>query len=88
MGDLKRPGLMYFKASLFVVIAVCSSAILIFRDPALETAVLIALIIWSSSRAYYFMFYVIEHYIDGEYMFSGVGSFIKHVIGKKKKRGG
>lgn len=85
MGDLKRPGWMYLKGGLFAGIAVCASALLIFRDPALETVVLIGLIVWSSSRAYYFMFYVIAHYIDGDYRFSGVGSFVRYVMEKKKR---
>lgn len=37
--------------------------------------------------AFLIMFHVIEHYIDGDCRFSGVGSFIRHVIGKRKPRG-
>jgi hypothetical protein len=31
--------------------------------------------IWSFARAYYFAFYVIEHYVDGSYRFAGLGDF-------------
>jgi hypothetical protein len=31
--------------------------------------------IWCFARAYYFAFYVIEHYVDGSYRYAGLGDF-------------
>ena len=42
---------------------------------------------WASARLYYFMFYVIEKYVDGEYKFSGVFSFLKYVLSRRRSRG-
>lgn len=85
MTDLKRPGLIYLKGFLFIIITVCGSAILFYRNPAWETALLLILICWASARTYYFMFYVIEKYVDSNYKFSGIISFIKYIISEKKK---
>ena len=41
---------------------------------------MILLLVWSSARAYYFCFYVIERYIDPGYRFAGLGSAIRHVL--------
>ncbi|MBI3860843.1 MAG: hypothetical protein HY290_03005, partial [Planctomycetia bacterium] len=39
--------------------------------------------IWAFARAYYFVFYVIEHYIDPGYKFAGLWSFAKYVMTRK-----
>jgi hypothetical protein len=39
--------------------------------------------VWSFCRFYYFAFYVIEHYVDPSYRFSGLLSFALYLIQKK-----
>jgi len=85
MPDLKNSNLIYLKGFLFAAIALCSSVILLCMYPAWQTGFLIVLIIWASARAYYFMFYVIEKYVDSGYKFSGVFSFIKYVVSQRAK---
>ena len=80
MGDLKSNKLIYLKGFLFFIILVVSSALLLFVDEIWQRAVLIALLIWSSARLYYFMFYVIERYVDPEYRFSGIYDFLKYLF--------
>ncbi|MDM8537105.1 hypothetical protein QUF70_10155, partial [Desulfobacterales bacterium HSG17] len=80
MTDLKNPILIYLKGFLFIVIVICSSILLISMYPSWQTAFLITLICWASARSYYFMFYVIEKYVDSNYKFSGVFSFLKFMI--------
>jgi hypothetical protein len=81
MRDLQSRMFIYLKAFLFLVIGGVSVALLILQNPQLQTAILIALTIWSFSRAYYFAFYVIERYVDPQYRFSGLlsaaGYFLK-----------
>jgi len=84
MGDLKSPRLMYLKAALFVVIGVTASTILILDSPSLRTALLLLVAIWAFARAYYFVFYVIENYIDPGYRFAGLMSFVKYVASRGK----
>jgi hypothetical protein len=50
----------------------------------LATAVYLALMIWAFARAYYFAFYVVEKYIDDSYRFSGLTSFVRHLLACKK----
>ena len=47
-------------------------------------AVLLLLVIWSFSRAYYFAFYVIEKYIDPSYRFSGLLSAAKFIVSRRR----
>jgi len=85
MRDLSSPKPMWFKAAAFLGIAVIASALLIAETPTLRTVVLLALAIWASCRAYYFAFYVVQHYIDPSFRFSGLGSFIVYAFRKRSR---
>ena len=87
MSDLKSSKLMYLKAALFVTIATASAALLLFENPSIRTGLLVALFGWASARAYYFLFYVIQTYIDGDFKYSGIVSCLKHLASKKRTRG-
>jgi hypothetical protein len=80
MKNITSSKLLYAKAILFVVLGTIASALLIFESPSLRIVILLSLAIWSFCRAYYFVFYVIQHYVDGEYRFSGLGSFVNYVL--------
>jgi hypothetical protein len=80
MRDLSDPKWMYLKASLLLLILLCSAALLLADEPSWRTAGLLALLVWASARVYYFMFYVIERYIDPSYRFSGVLSALRHLL--------
>ena len=84
MGDLKQPVFMYLKAVLFLLIVVASSAVILLRDPSWQVFVLLLFICWASARAYYFAFYVIEHYIDGDFKFSGLGALLQTLCRQKR----
>ena len=64
MADIQNPRLLYVKGLLFLSLGVLASAMIIGEQPTLKTVVLLAISIWAFARAYYFAFYVIEHYID------------------------
>lgn len=80
LGDIKRPWLLYLKGGLFVGIGLLASAVLLIEHPSWRVAVLLAAAVWGFARAYYFAFYVIEHYIDDGYRYAGLGSFVRHVL--------
>ena len=84
MRDLRDPRLMYLKAILFVFIGLLSATLLLLDHPHLKTAALLVLSVWAFARAYYFLFYVIEHYIDPTYRFAGITSFLAYLLGKRK----
>ncbi len=83
--DLTDPRLMSLKASLFVGIGIGSVALILIEHPSLRLGVLLMLAIWAFARAYYFAFYVIEHYIDAEYRYTGLGSFVAYVLACKRR---
>lgn len=74
---------MYLKAILFLLILVISVIEILLTTRDLKTGILLILIIWASARIYYFMFYVIENYIDTNYKFSGIISFVQYLIRNK-----
>jgi len=80
VGDLTDRRWIYVKGFLFVGIVLGASVLLWLENPGWRTAALVVLLIWSSARAYYFMFYVIENYVDGRYRFSGVCSFVRYLL--------
>lgn len=83
MADLKDPRLIYLKGALFLLGSVLSAGTLLLENFSWRTAVLLSVAIWCSARFYYFMFYVIERYVDPEYKFAGIGSFIVYVFRAK-----
>jgi len=86
MGDLKDPRLMVLKAVLFVIAGLVAGALLLVQSPTLQTAFLLAVAIWSFSRAYYFAFYVVEHYIDGSYRYAGLTDFVLYAWRRWRER--
>jgi len=84
MKNITSPGLIKFKGLLFLVVGLIASALLILDHPALKTAALLAIAIWCFCRFYYFAFYVIQHYVDGNYRFSGLWSFGRYLVQRRK----
>lgn len=86
MTDLKNPKLIYTKGFLFLLGGFLASTILFIENPSIRTVLLIALAVWCFARFYYFMFYVIEHYVDPGYHFSGLWSFARYLAGRQRRR--
>jgi hypothetical protein len=40
--------------------------------------------VWCFCRSYYFAFYVIEHYVDPSYRFSGLWSFVRYLLSRSR----
>jgi hypothetical protein len=53
--------------------------------PRWRVAFLLALAIWGFCRFYYFAFYVIQHYVDDGYRFSGLWSFARYLIRRPRR---
>ncbi len=88
VGNLKSEKAIYFKAFLFLVSGTLAAATLIVQNPSLENAFLLAITIWSFCRLYYFIFYVIEKYVDSKYRFSGIIPFLMYVFKKAEPDAG
>ena len=84
MKDLSNPFWIKLKGILFLLIGVVATPFDFLDNPKWQTAILLALAIWSFCRAYYFAFYVIEKYVDPAYKFSGLISFVRYLFQRRK----
>jgi hypothetical protein len=84
MGDLRNPALIYAKAVMFLLIGVLSSVLLLAPRVTVRELLLLAAAVWGFCRAYYFAFYVIEHYVDSSFRFAGLWSFAKYMLRRKR----
>ena len=82
MGDIKKVWLLYLKGFLLFLTGFISSLLLVLLNLKFKTIVLLLLAIWGFCRAYYFAFYVIQHYVDPNYKFSGLIDFAKYSLRK------
>jgi hypothetical protein len=88
MADITNPKLICAKGFLFLGCGTLAATVLILENPTVKTAALVALVAWCFARFYYFAFYVIEHYVDSSYRFSGLWSFVRYFYMRKRFRQG
>jgi hypothetical protein len=85
MADIQNHKLLYFKGILFLCLGILASAILVWEHPSFRVVVLLAIAVWAFARAYYFAFYVIEHYIDPTYKYAGLLSFVRYRAWRRRE---
>ena len=84
MTDIKNPRLLYAKGALLVLGGIMASGLLLAEHPTVKVALLLGIAVWCFARAYYFAFYVVEHYVDPSYKFAGLGSFAAYLLRKRR----
>ncbi|WOO41461.1 hypothetical protein [Rubellicoccus peritrichatus] len=87
--DIESPILLKIKAALFLVISGLSAGLLLalfYSVISWQVIALFFLCIWSFCRAYYFCFYVMEHYADPNYKYAGLYDLFLHLAGLKKSK--
>ena len=85
MADIKNPRLLYAKGLLFVLGGVMAAGMVLAERPSVKVALLLAIAIWCFARAYYFAFYVVQHYVDPSFKFSGLWSFARYLLQKRRR---
>jgi hypothetical protein len=85
MADVQNPKLLYFKGVLFLCLGILASALLIWEHPSFRVSVLLAISVWAFARAYYFAFYVVEHYIDPGHNYAGLLSFLRYLARRARE---
>lgn len=78
--DLQNPRLIKLKAVLFLLLAIISSFLLILRTPEFTSVLLLGIALWAACRCYYFAFYVLHHYVDPRFRYSGIWSIIRYLL--------
>ena len=85
MADITNVRLIYVKGLLFLVTGLVAAGILLVQHFELTFVFLLVVSIWCFTRFYYFAFYVIQHYVDDQYRFAGLGSFVAYLWCRRKK---
>ena len=83
MADLKNPSLITTKGFLFLGLGLLASTLLLLEAWNIKVILLLAIAIWAFCRFYYFAFYVIEHYVDPQYRFAGLWSFLRYLLRRR-----
>lgn len=81
--DLTNPRAILAKGWLFLLLGLIAVGALVALDPTLPHVALLAIALWAFCRWYYFMFYVIERYVDPSFKFAGLGSFLRYMLRHK-----
>lgn len=76
--DLTNPRAILAKGWLFLLLGLLAAGSLLALVGSWQVALLLAITVWAFCRWYYFMFYVIEKYVDPSYKFAGLGSFVRY----------
>jgi hypothetical protein len=82
--DLRSTRAIVAKGVLFGVIAVIAAALMLLESPSLRTAALLAILVWAACRFYYFLFYVLERYVDPGLRYAGVIALVRAVVTKRR----
>lgn len=77
--DLTSRRAIFLKGWLFLVLGTMAAGLLLSYAFRWEVAALLAIAVWAFCRWYYFMFYVVERYVDPGYRFAGLGSFLTYL---------
>ena len=86
MKDLTHPGWIKVKGILFLLLGLAAATLLLLEHPGWKVALLLALAVWCFCRFYYCAFYVIEHYVDSSFKFSGLWSFVRYLMQNRRKK--
>lgn len=83
--DIKSPRILKLKGLLFLFLGFLSAGILYLIAPDWKVMVLLAISAWSFARFYYFAFYVLEHYADPNFRYSGLWDLLKYLLRGERK---
>ena len=85
MADLRSKKLIVLKGLLFLAILVTSAVLVFLQQPTWLTAALLAAIVWASARFYYFLFYVLEKYVDPSLRYSGLLALLTKLASRRDR---
>lgn len=85
--DITNAKLLKIKGLLFLLLGLISSGLLISLVFDWRLIVLLVIAIWSFCRFYYFAFYVLQHYADPNYRYSGLADLFRYLVsGRARSR--
>jgi hypothetical protein len=85
MTDITSKKVIVLKGILFLVIIVSASMLILLKQPTLPAALAVCALIWASARFYYFLFYVLEKYVDPNLRYSGLLALLSVILRRKRE---
>jgi hypothetical protein len=86
MRDLASKRLIVAKGLLFLALATVAASLLLLDTPSLRVAFLLVVLVWSSCRFYYFLFYVLQHYVDPGFRYAGLLALVGQLRRSRRPR--
>ena len=85
LGDIKSARIIHLKGWLFLIVSLLAVSALLIPAFSWQDLALIAIALWAICRWYYYLFYVIEHYVDSEFKFASISDAIRYLIRRSRK---
>jgi len=85
-ADIRSTRLLHFKGWLFLLIALLSAALIFAESPHVKTLLLAALLAWSASRFYYYLFYVLEKYAGRSRPYAGILDLVQSLRQRRSRK--
>lgn len=83
MSDIKSKKIIIIKGILFLLVTIISSGYSLCEFPFWIRLCALLIGLWSFARFYYFLFYVLEKYVDPSLKYSGILDLVRLVLFKK-----
>jgi len=78
--DIQSKRLLHIKGFLFLFLGLLAAGALLFESHNLRTLLLLLITIWAFCRFYYYLFYVLEKYIDRDQKYAGILDALKFAL--------
>ncbi len=85
MTDIESKPLIVLKGCLFFAIVGLSAFAIWWQLPTFTTAALLAVLVWSAARSYYFLFHVLEKYVDPGLRWSGTIDLVRAIRRRNRR---
>jgi len=82
--DITNSKVLKLKGMLFLLLGFLSAGIILAIVPDWRVILLLTICIWAFCRFYYFAFYVLQHYADPEFRYSGLLDLFRYLLVKKR----
>lgn len=84
MPDLKSKPLIVLKGILFAIIASLACTANLLDDRLAVRAAALVFCVWAACRFYYFLFYVLEKYVDASLRYAGIFALFRSIHRRPK----
>lgn len=79
MPDLKSKRLIVAKGVMLLLLGLIAFILLLLEHASLRVAILAGVLVWASCRFYYFLFYVLEKYVDPKLRYAGILAMVRQI---------